>query len=732
MSAFDRIVDKVMDRFLGRCETAAAVTAASFPQLTEKGMRVREGGMVTWVEPPPEFTATSNQTAGLWPFCVGTSSPLVGAVLGRNLLNSSVVCGDPISLFLHGIISSPSVFILGLNGRGKSSVAVRMALALIDQGFLILVAGDLKPDFAGVVLETNGQVVQVAPGVGAINPLDAGPLWRELAGLPAPMQRQMRAEIHARRLMTLTGLIELVFKEPLDAKKQEQTVLSMAIAMAAEKAEGEGRQPLVGDVVDAIRSAPPQIQSALLIEDSKEYLPQVRNLLAGLNALGEHGPFGDVFCQQTSKEMKIDTSVDFDISLIDESQLNLCAAVQTVCWSYGQAGISAAKTLADAGLMEERHHLMIMDELWQSLRASELLVHQIDSITRLNRTKGLGQLRITHSMKDLQMSTDELTKIATGLTGNGVDHYTETKGTGHMMRRKIMLAAATMAITALGITSCGSGESASSGTSSSSAAEGEAGGLIAIITPPLENPFFKAEADAAKAEAEKLGYETSVASHDDDPNRQSEPIDSAISQSAKAIILDNAGADASIGPIQKAQDAGVAVFLVDREINETGIAKAQIVANNAQGAAAVAEEFVAALPEGGNYIELTGKESDTNAGVRSEAFASVISQYPNLVQASKETANWSQDEAFSKVETLLLRNRDVQGIIAGNDTMAPGSRSGRRSSRAPRPDQDRWFRRQPRRGRGNQSRQARRHRTSASRPDLSACGVAGRFVHPNR
>ncbi len=242
-----------------------------------------------------------------------------------------------------------------------------------------------------------------------------------------------------------------------------------------------------------------------------------------------------------------------------------------------------------------------------------------------------------------------------------------------MMRRKIMLAAATMAITALGITGCGSGESASSGTSSSSAAEGEAGGLIAIITPPLENPFFKAEADAAKAEAEKLGYETSVASHDDDPNRQSELIDSAISQSAKAIILDNAGADASIGPIQKAQDAGVAVFLVDREINETGIAKAQIVANNAQGAAAVAEEFVAALPEGGNYIELTGKESDTNAGVRSEAFASVISQYPNLVQVSKETANWSQDEAFSKVETLLQRNPDVQGIIAGNDTMALGA-----------------------------------------------------------
>ena len=236
------------------------------------------------------------------------------------------------------------------------------------------------------------------------------------------------------------------------------------------------------------------------------------------------------------------------------------------------------------------------------------------------------------------------------------------------MRRRI-IAAAAATLTALALAGCSSPSGADGGTGG----DGEAAGLIAIITPSHDNPFFKAEADAAQAEAEKLGYETSVASHDDDPNKQSELIDAAISNGAKAIILDNAGADASIGPVQKAEDAGIPVFLIDREINETGIAKAQIVANNAQGAAAVAEEFVAALPNGGKYIELTGKESDTNAGVRSEAFASVISQYPNLTQVAKETANWSQDEAFSKVETLLQRDPDVQGIIAGNDTMALGA-----------------------------------------------------------
>lgn len=239
------------------------------------------------------------------------------------------------------------------------------------------------------------------------------------------------------------------------------------------------------------------------------------------------------------------------------------------------------------------------------------------------------------------------------------------------MRRRIIAAAAAtlIAFSLAGCASSGGGESEATGE----AGGGEAGGLIAIITPSHDNPFFKAEADAAQAEAESLGYETSVASHDDDPNKQSELIDTAISNGAAAIILDNAGADASIGPVQKATDAGIPVFLIDREINETGVAKSQIVANNAQGAAAVAEEWVAALPNGGKYIELTGKESDTNAGVRSEAFASVISQYPNLTSVAKETANWSQDEAFTKIETLLQRDPDIQGIIAGNDTMALGA-----------------------------------------------------------
>ena len=197
--------------------------------------------------------------------------------------------------------------------------------------------------------------------------------------------------------------------------------------------------------------------------------------------------------------------------------------------------------------------------------------------------------------------------------------------------------------------------------------------LIAIITPSHDNPFFKAEADAADAKAKSLGYETLILVHDDDANKQNQLFDTAISRKAAAIILDNAGADASISAVQKAKDAGIPSFLIDREINQTGVAVAQIVSNNYQGATLGGQEFVRLMGEKGNYVELTGKESDTNAGIRSQGYHEIIDKYPDMKMVAQQSANWSQTEAFQKMQTILQANPDIKGVISGNDTMALGA-----------------------------------------------------------
>ncbi|MGF7016519.1 erythritol transport system substrate-binding protein [Lachnospiraceae bacterium PF1-21] len=240
----------------------------------------------------------------------------------------------------------------------------------------------------------------------------------------------------------------------------------------------------------------------------------------------------------------------------------------------------------------------------------------------------------------------------------------------------VLLCAAMVVVMASG---CGAKEEPAKETETKEEAKedevlkGGGSNIIYIITPSQSNVFFKTEAEVCEATAKELGYETKVMSHDDDATMQMEQFEAAIADKAAAIICDNAGADSTIEAVKAAREAGIPTFLIDREINEEGVAISQIVANNYQGAKAVAEEWVEAMGESGKYVELLGKESDTNAGVRSDAFHEVIDQYPDLEMVAQQSANWDQTEAYDKMGTILQSNPDIDGVICGNDTMLCGA-----------------------------------------------------------
>jgi erythritol transport system substrate-binding protein len=81
------------------------------------------------------------------------------------------------------------------------------------------------------------------------------------------------------------------------------------------------------------------------------------------------------------------------------------------------------------------------------------------------------------------------------------------------------------------------------------------------------------------------------------------------------------------------------------------------------------------MGEEGDYIELTGKDTDTNAHIRSQGYHDVLDQLPNMKMVAQQTANWSQTEGYSVMESLLQANPNVKGVICGNDTMALGAQA---------------------------------------------------------
>ncbi|WP_460759595.1 substrate-binding domain-containing protein [Nocardiopsis oceani] len=222
---------------------------------------------------------------------------------------------------------------------------------------------------------------------------------------------------------------------------------------------------------------------------------------------------------------------------------------------------------------------------------------------------------------------------------------------------------AAIAATAFVLTGCGSG----------GGGDAEGGGEIAIITVDPSNPYWAAEVNRAEELAEELGYSYNVGAHENDPDEQTRLMETAINNNVDGILLDPAGADESVAIVEQAVDADIPVSLVNAEISETGLAEAQFVSDNAQGAAEGAERWAEAMGYEGTYVELFGEPSDNNAPVRSEGYESVLSQYPDMEKVGEEIANWDRQEGQTAMEQLLSRNPDIDGVISGNDEMALGA-----------------------------------------------------------
>lgn len=234
------------------------------------------------------------------------------------------------------------------------------------------------------------------------------------------------------------------------------------------------------------------------------------------------------------------------------------------------------------------------------------------------------------------------------------------------MKRKILASMAAVVVTG-GLASCGND------SDDSDDGGGNGGGEIAIITVDASNPYWATEVAIAEELATEMGYSYSTGAHNNDPDEQTQLMETAINNDVDGILLDPAGADESVAIVEAAVDADIPVSLVNAEISETGLASAQIVSNNAQGATLGAEAWVEAMDYEGEYVELLGEPSDNNAQVRSDGYESVLAQYPDLEKVGEEIANWDRQEGQTAMEQLLSRHPDIDGVVSGNDEMALGA-----------------------------------------------------------
>ena len=392
-----------------------------------RGWRGRGQGEAVYVTAADEWRGTSVQVCGLWPFVGGSGTPIVGVPIGVHTDTGAPFGGDPISWFMHGMINNPSMFVLGLPHYGKSTLVRHIVLGLSGRGINPLILGDLKPDYVDLIRALGGQVISLGPGRGHLNVLDPGEATGAAARLLASaaehrakanratdqeaaaqllaaavkaekLAEQLMADSHNRRLNMITALITIVRNAKPSA--HEESLIDRALHILDERLD---RVPLIGDLIEVIKDAPDELRAIALDRgDMSRYLDATDQLRQSLYSLDGSGRFSDMFSRPTDQPMDLTKPVVFDLSGISDTQRDIQAASLLACWSTGFATVQVAHTLADAGLEPRRHYFVVMDELWRALRSGEGMVDRVDSLTRLNRTEGVGQAMITHTMSDLE------------------------------------------------------------------------------------------------------------------------------------------------------------------------------------------------------------------------------------------------------------------------------------------------------------------------------------------
>jgi ribose transport system substrate-binding protein len=196
---------------------------------------------------------------------------------------------------------------------------------------------------------------------------------------------------------------------------------------------------------------------------------------------------------------------------------------------------------------------------------------------------------------------------------------------------------------------------------------------IGIVISTLNNPWFVVLKDSAQERIEELGYDAIVLDSQNDTAKEAAHFENLIAQGCGAILFNPTDADASIANVRRAKEAGIAVFCIDREINDNESATSQILSDSYSGCVALGEHFVQIVGEEGQYAELLGLVGDNNTWNRSKGFHSVVDRYPGLKMVAQQSAEFDRTKALDVMESILQSNPDIDAVFCGNDAMAMGA-----------------------------------------------------------
>jgi ribose transport system substrate-binding protein len=201
---------------------------------------------------------------------------------------------------------------------------------------------------------------------------------------------------------------------------------------------------------------------------------------------------------------------------------------------------------------------------------------------------------------------------------------------------------------------------------------------IAFIQGVIGDGFYISMECGVQDAAEALGVESVNVQGPDafDATLQNPIIDAVVASGPDAILVAPNDVEASADALQRAQDAGIQVVLVDTTVNDESIGVSRIASDNFEGGVTAADALAEMIGEEGKVMVISVNPGISSTDARQAGFEEQIATYPDIEYIGTEFSNNEPARAAEILTATLAANPDLNGVFAANLFSAQGTATG--------------------------------------------------------